>query len=385
MDFPPEIQNSRKLEGCAGRGSIAMSSRTGRTTSSRQQSVLERIPIYSHDLVWQSSKNQLITIWYVSVTDSKSASFCCWRVLIIFLNIEYHNHDCVIIVGSTEIWSRYSIIRAILSLSSSLIGFLLLDVLKVLRPAGSILEKKVLLFFHLRMWVCDSNFFVFQSYELRFSGKFCLFLKRSFPVSFVVGSIPGGTTGGIPGTRFWPKLKVVSEPAGRTTFKGIRSGEFSPRAHNVFEDQPTNFQTRALLVSDNLQKVHVRVVAGIMIVVRHSKVGVSTILCSYFSQLVSSFHCCVRSFIISSPYLFTGRCPHISIGDFHDSNFHNQSSSLRGVAPAFQFQLSKRIKYRIWFSPRRVRIWFGRHSPHFPADCVVSWFLALMASRGRTV
>ena len=29
-----------------------------------------------------------------------------------------------------------------------------------------------------------SNFFVFQSYELRFSGIFCLDLKRPFPGSF---------------------------------------------------------------------------------------------------------------------------------------------------------------------------------------------------------
>ena len=33
-----------------------------------------------------------------------------------------------------------------------------------------------------------SNFFVFQNYTLRFSGFFCLNLKRSFPVSFVLGT-----------------------------------------------------------------------------------------------------------------------------------------------------------------------------------------------------
>ena len=38
-------------------------------------------------------------------------------------------------------------------------------------------------------WFCFcSNFFVFQSYELRFSGKKCLVLIRSFPESFVFGS-----------------------------------------------------------------------------------------------------------------------------------------------------------------------------------------------------
>ena len=33
-----------------------------------------------------------------------------------------------------------------------------------------------------------SNFFVFQSYELRFSENFNRFLIRSFPVSFCVGN-----------------------------------------------------------------------------------------------------------------------------------------------------------------------------------------------------
>ena len=37
-----------------------------------------------------------------------------------------------------------------------------------------------------------SNFFDFQSYELRFSEKICLFLIRSFPGSFVSKSHPVG-------------------------------------------------------------------------------------------------------------------------------------------------------------------------------------------------
>ena len=37
-----------------------------------------------------------------------------------------------------------------------------------------------------------SNFFVFQSYELRFSGIFCPVLIRSFPGSFVKKSILSG-------------------------------------------------------------------------------------------------------------------------------------------------------------------------------------------------
>ena len=37
-----------------------------------------------------------------------------------------------------------------------------------------------------------SNFFVFQSYVLRFSEIFCPYLKRPFPGSFVFGHISGG-------------------------------------------------------------------------------------------------------------------------------------------------------------------------------------------------
>ena len=40
--------------------------------------------------------------------------------------------------------------------------------------------------------VNTSIFFVFQSYELRFSGLFCQVLIRSFPGSFVFGLISGG-------------------------------------------------------------------------------------------------------------------------------------------------------------------------------------------------
>ena len=38
-----------------------------------------------------------------------------------------------------------------------------------------------------------SNFFVFQSYVLRFRGIFCQVLIRSFPESFVKTIYPGGT------------------------------------------------------------------------------------------------------------------------------------------------------------------------------------------------
>ena len=61
---------------------------------------------------------------------------------------------------------------------------------------------------------CNSNLFVCQSYELRFSEKFCLFLIRSFPGSFAIWGIPRGTIGCIRGTRFLPKLKVVVSALG---------------------------------------------------------------------------------------------------------------------------------------------------------------------------
>ena len=48
-----------------------------------------------------------------------------------------------------------------------------------------------------------SNFFVFQNYEPRFSGKFCLILIRSFPGSFVVKSHPRG----VPCDHFYPIIK----------------------------------------------------------------------------------------------------------------------------------------------------------------------------------
>ena len=53
-----------------------------------------------------------------------------------------------------------------------------------------------------------SNCFVFQSYELRFSGKFCLVLIRSFLGSFVIGSIPGVPLGIYQVPDFGPNSKL---------------------------------------------------------------------------------------------------------------------------------------------------------------------------------
>ena len=52
-----------------------------------------------------------------------------------------------------------------------------------------------------------SNFFVFQSYVLRFSGFFCLDLKRSFPGSFVFLLISGEST-------HTQKLLIISQISG---------------------------------------------------------------------------------------------------------------------------------------------------------------------------
>ena len=79
--------------------------------------------------------------------------------------------------------------------------------LKVVSAARGIFEKKNF-FFQKRIIHYDSNFFVFQSYELRFLGKFCQVLIRSFPGSFVIGAIPGGTIGVYQVPDFDPNSKL---------------------------------------------------------------------------------------------------------------------------------------------------------------------------------
>ena len=54
----------------------------------------------------------------------------------------------------------------------------------------------------------DSNFFVFQSYEYRFAGKFCLFLNHPFPGSFVIGASQGVPIGLYQVSDFGPKSKL---------------------------------------------------------------------------------------------------------------------------------------------------------------------------------
>ena len=81
-------------------------------------------------------------------------------------------------------------------------------IMKVYRKSCSNVKKKKNVFPKKIIIYYGSNFFVFQSYELRFSGKFCLVLIRSFPGSFVIGSIPGVPLGIYQVPDFGPNSKL---------------------------------------------------------------------------------------------------------------------------------------------------------------------------------
>ena len=75
-------------------------------------------------------------------------------------------------------------------------------------PSAVTSGKKKAFFFPGSSWFCFcSNFFVFQSYELRFSEIFCPYLKRSFPGSFVFGTSLEGYTSLFLNTIFFHKCK----------------------------------------------------------------------------------------------------------------------------------------------------------------------------------